>query len=104
MLTVPWSRVSGWGQPKIGPREGLVFDPLSGVLQVGLDSLFRIGLNGERREGECFVGGEEGSVLRAGEDGEWFGREWGRMLALHGEKSCSRGFDSCLSIWLLAST
>lgn len=33
MLTVPWSRVSGWGQPKISPRADLAFDPLSGVLQ-----------------------------------------------------------------------
>ncbi|KAK1921147.1 branched-chain-amino-acid transaminase, partial [Papiliotrema laurentii] len=33
MLTVPWSRVSGWGQPKISPRAELSFDPLSGVLQ-----------------------------------------------------------------------
>ncbi|WVQ94616.1 hypothetical protein IAU59_001696 [Kwoniella sp. CBS 9459] len=33
MLTIPWNRVSGWGQPKIGPRQDLTFDPLAGVLQ-----------------------------------------------------------------------
>lgn len=33
MLTIPWSRVSGWGQAKISPRSELSFDPLSGVLQ-----------------------------------------------------------------------
>ncbi|WWC90261.1 uncharacterized protein L201_005194 [Kwoniella dendrophila CBS 6074] len=33
MLTIPWNRVSGWGQPKIGPRQDLSFDPLAGVLQ-----------------------------------------------------------------------
>ncbi|WRT63109.1 uncharacterized protein IL334_000012 [Kwoniella shivajii] len=33
MLTVPWNRVSGWGQPRIGPRQDLSFDPLAGVLQ-----------------------------------------------------------------------
>ncbi|ODO00445.1 hypothetical protein I350_07086 [Cryptococcus amylolentus CBS 6273] len=33
MLTIPWNRVSGWGQPKIGPRADLSFDPLAGVLQ-----------------------------------------------------------------------
>jgi branched-chain amino acid aminotransferase len=33
MLTVSWSRVSGWGQPKISPRADLTFDPLAGVLQ-----------------------------------------------------------------------
>ncbi|WOO84539.1 Branched-chain-amino-acid aminotransferase, mitochondrial [Vanrija pseudolonga] len=33
MLTIPWSRTSGWGQPKIGPRQDLSFDPLAGVLQ-----------------------------------------------------------------------
>jgi branched-chain amino acid aminotransferase len=33
MLTVPWSRVSGWGQAKISPRADLSFDPLAGVLQ-----------------------------------------------------------------------
>ncbi|KLT41800.1 branched-chain amino acid aminotransferase II [Cutaneotrichosporon oleaginosum] len=33
MLTVPWSRTSGWGQPKIGPRQDISLDPLAGVLQ-----------------------------------------------------------------------
>ncbi|OXC64515.1 hypothetical protein AYX13_06140 [Cryptococcus neoformans] len=33
MLTVPWSRHTGWGTPKIGPRQDLAFDPLAGVLQ-----------------------------------------------------------------------
>ncbi|WVQ64193.1 uncharacterized protein L199_002355 [Kwoniella botswanensis] len=33
MLTIPWNRVSGWGQPRIGPRQDLTFDPLAGVLQ-----------------------------------------------------------------------
>ncbi|KAL7420622.1 branched-chain-amino-acid transaminase bat2 [Cryptotrichosporon argae] len=33
MLTVPWNRVSGWGQPRIGQRQDLSFDPLAGVLQ-----------------------------------------------------------------------
>ncbi|KAL0242375.1 hypothetical protein I308_106004 [Cryptococcus tetragattii IND107] len=33
MLTVPWSRHTGWGTPKIGPRKDLQFDPLAGVLQ-----------------------------------------------------------------------
>jgi len=33
MLTIPWNRVSGWGQPKISGRQDLTFDPLSGVLQ-----------------------------------------------------------------------
>ena len=33
MLTIPWNRVSGWGQPSIAPRAELAFDPLSGVLQ-----------------------------------------------------------------------
>ncbi|WVR03017.1 hypothetical protein IAU60_000006 [Kwoniella sp. DSM 27419] len=33
MLTIPWNRVSGWGQPRIGARQDLSFDPLAGVLQ-----------------------------------------------------------------------
>lgn len=33
MLTIPWNRVAGWGQPHIGPRQDMSFDPLSGVLQ-----------------------------------------------------------------------
>ncbi|WWD22611.1 hypothetical protein CI109_107104 [Kwoniella shandongensis] len=33
MLTIPWNRVSGWGQPKIAARQELSFDPLAGVLQ-----------------------------------------------------------------------
>lgn len=33
MLTIPWNRVSGWGQAHIAPRQDLSFDPLSGVLQ-----------------------------------------------------------------------
>jgi branched-subunit amino acid aminotransferase/4-amino-4-deoxychorismate lyase len=33
MLAIPWNRVSGWGQPTIGPRQELTVDPLSGVMQ-----------------------------------------------------------------------
>lgn len=33
MLRIPWNRVSGWGQPTIGPRQELKVDPLSGVMQ-----------------------------------------------------------------------
>lgn len=33
MLAIPWNRVSGWGQPTIGPRQELKVDPLSGVMQ-----------------------------------------------------------------------
>lgn len=33
MLTVPWSRHSGWGQPKIGPRGEISVDPLAGSVQ-----------------------------------------------------------------------
>lgn len=33
MLCIPWNRVSGWGQPTIGPRQELKVDPLSGVMQ-----------------------------------------------------------------------
>ena len=33
MLQVPWSKVSGWGQPRITPRAEIAVDPLSGVTQ-----------------------------------------------------------------------
>ena len=50
MLTLPWSRVSGWGQPKIAPRGELSFDPLSGVLQYAVT---------------CFEGMKVGTSLAA---------------------------------------
>ncbi len=33
MLSIPWNRVSGWGQAHIAPRQELSVDPLSGVMQ-----------------------------------------------------------------------
>ena len=33
MLTVPYSRATGWGEASIGPRKTLQVDPLSGVCQ-----------------------------------------------------------------------
>jgi branched-chain amino acid aminotransferase len=48
MVTIPWSRVSGWGQAKISPRAHLDFDPLSGVLQYAVTCFegMKVGLSG----------------------------------------------------------
>ncbi|RXK37389.1 branched-chain-amino-acid transaminase [Tremella mesenterica] len=51
MLSIPWSKQSGWGQPKIGPLETINLDPLAGALQYAVS---------------CF----EGMKCYKGEDGQ----------------------------------
>ena len=60
MLTIPWSRVSGWGQAKISPRAELSFDPLSGVLQYavtcfeGMKVSYQIQTDSMESSRQCF--------------------------------------------------
>lgn len=48
MLSIPWNRVSGWGQATIHPRQEIKVDPLSGVMQYAVT---------------CFEGMKVGSLL-----------------------------------------